>query len=32
VYKALVRQGKEHLIEKVGARLRGMMSWIGKKG
>jgi len=32
VYKALVRQGKEHLIEKVGAKLRGMMSWIGKKG
>lgn len=31
VYKALVRQGKEHLIEKVGAKLRGMMSWIGKK-
>ncbi|MCX6339543.1 MAG: ketol-acid reductoisomerase [Candidatus Aureabacteria bacterium] len=32
VYKALVRQGKEHLIEKVGAKLRGMMAWIGKKG
>jgi ketol-acid reductoisomerase len=32
VYKALVRQGKAHLIEKVGAKLRGMMSWIGKKG
>jgi len=31
VYKALVRQGKEHLIEKVGAKLRGMMSWIGKR-
>jgi ketol-acid reductoisomerase len=31
VYKALVRQGKEHLIEKVGSKLRGMMPWIGKK-
>ena len=31
VYKALVRQGKEHLIEKVGAKLRSMMSWIVKK-
>jgi len=30
-YKALVRQGKEHLIEKVGAKLRSMMPWIGKK-
>ncbi len=29
VYKALVRQGKEHLIEKVGAKLRKMMAWIG---
>ena len=29
VYKALVKQGKEHLIEKVGAKLRSMMSWIG---
>lgn len=28
VYKALVRQGKEHLIEKVGAKLRAMMPWI----
>jgi len=31
VYKALVRKGKAHLIEKVGTRLRGMMSWIDKK-
>ena len=31
VYNALVRQGKDHLIEKVGAKLRSMMSWIGKK-
>jgi ketol-acid reductoisomerase len=30
VYKALVRQGKEHLIEKVGANLRKMMPWIKK--
>ena len=32
VYKALVRKGKAHLIEKVGTRLRGMMSWIGEEG
>lgn len=31
VYNALVRRGKAHLIETVGAKLRGMMSWIGKK-
>ncbi len=31
VYNALVKQGKEHLIEKVGEKLRGMMGWIGKK-
>ncbi|MDD5556488.1 MAG: ketol-acid reductoisomerase [bacterium] len=31
VYTALVRQGKEHLIEKVGAKLRAMMAWIGKR-
>ena len=31
VYKALVRKGKAHLIEKVGTRLRGMMSWLDKK-
>ena len=29
VYKALVKRGKEHLIEKVGAKLRSMMSWVG---
>lgn len=31
VYNALVRRGKEHLIEQVGKELRGMMSWIGRK-
>ncbi len=31
VYNALVRRDKEHLIEKVGAGLRSMMSWIGRK-
>jgi len=30
VYRALVKEGKEHLVEKVGERLRGMMSWIKK--
>lgn len=30
VYRALVQRGKEHLIEKVGEELRGMMSWIKK--
>jgi len=30
VYRALVQEGKEHLIEKVGETLRGMMSWIAK--
>lgn len=30
VYRALVREGKEHLIEKIGEKLRGMMSWIKK--
>jgi len=30
VYRALVQEGKEHLIEKVGEELRGMMSWINK--
>ncbi len=32
VYNAIVRRDKEHLIEKVGATLRSMMSWIGRKG
>jgi ketol-acid reductoisomerase len=27
-FKALEKQGEEHLIEKVGGELRGMMSWI----
>ncbi|MBN2190154.1 MAG: ketol-acid reductoisomerase [Candidatus Aureabacteria bacterium] len=30
VYNALVRQGKEHLIEKVGEKLRAMMKWLSK--
>ncbi len=30
VYKALKRQGEEHLIEVVGKKLRGMMSWLHK--
>jgi ketol-acid reductoisomerase len=30
VLNALRRHGAEHPIEEVGARLRGMMSWIGK--
>jgi ketol-acid reductoisomerase len=29
-YTALQRKGERHPIEKVGARLRGMMPWIGK--
>jgi ketol-acid reductoisomerase len=29
-FNALTRQGEEHPIEEVGAKLRGMMSWIGK--
>ncbi len=28
VYNALKRQGEEHLIEVVGKKLRGMMSWL----
>jgi len=28
VFNALARQQKNHLIEKVGARLRSMMSWL----
>ena len=31
VYNALKRQDQQHLVEKVGKTLRGMMSWIGKK-
>jgi len=27
-FNALKRQGKEHLIEEVGAELRSMMSWL----
>jgi len=32
VFNALQRQGKEHPIEVVGKKLRGMMSWIGDGG
>jgi ketol-acid reductoisomerase len=31
VFRALLRRDKEHLIERVGEKLRGMMSWIKKK-
>jgi ketol-acid reductoisomerase len=31
VYNALKKREAEHLIEKVGKKLRGMMNWIGKK-
>ena len=30
-YSALLKAGTEHPIEKVGARLRGLMRWVGKK-
>jgi ketol-acid reductoisomerase len=30
-YNDLLKQGEEHPIEKVGARLRGLMPWISKK-
>jgi ketol-acid reductoisomerase len=30
-FNALTRKGEEHLIEKVGATLRGMMPWISKE-
>lgn len=29
-FKAIARQEKEHLVEKVGARLRSMMTWLKK--
>ncbi len=32
VFNALQRQGKEHQIEVVGKKLRGMMSWISEGG
>jgi ketol-acid reductoisomerase len=32
VYNALGREQANHQIEEVGARLRSLMSWIGKKG
>ncbi len=31
VFRALLRRDREHLIERVGEKLRGMMSWIKKK-
>ena len=31
VYNARKRQDEEHLIEEVGGKLRGMMSWLDKK-
>jgi ketol-acid reductoisomerase len=31
VFNALRKKGQEHLIEKVGKELRGMMSWIESK-
>jgi len=30
-YKALLKEGEKHPIEKVGARLRNLMPWIAKK-
>jgi ketol-acid reductoisomerase len=30
-YKELLQSGEKHLIEKTGARLRGLMPWIQKK-
>jgi ketol-acid reductoisomerase len=30
-YKALLKQGEQHDIEKVGARLRGLMPWMKKR-
>src|SRR5271169_4607998 len=30
-YNALLKKGQKHPIEKVGAKLRGMMPWMGKK-
>jgi ketol-acid reductoisomerase len=30
-YKALLKKGENHPIEKTGARLRSLMPWIGKK-
>jgi ketol-acid reductoisomerase len=32
VYNARTKKDSEHLIEQVGAKLRAMMSWIGRKG
>ena len=32
LYNARKRQDQEHLIEEVGTKLRGMMSWLGQDG
>jgi ketol-acid reductoisomerase len=31
VFNALTRRDEEHLIERVGKELRGMMSWLAKE-
>jgi len=31
VFNALTKRDEEHLIEEVGKKLRGMMSWLGKE-
>ena len=31
VYNARKRQDQEHLVEEVGAKLRGMMSWLDNR-
>jgi ketol-acid reductoisomerase len=31
VYNKLKKMSQEHLIEKVGKKLRGMMSWLQEK-
>jgi len=31
VYNAMKRKDSEHLIEQIGAKLRSMMSWIGRR-
>jgi ketol-acid reductoisomerase len=30
-YKRLLKQGEKHLVEKTGARLRGLMPWMSRK-
>jgi ketol-acid reductoisomerase len=31
MFDALAREGAEHELEKVGARLRGLMPWLAEK-